>query len=183
MTGPCLPQLKAQRILHCLESCGYPVSTWNISPSWWSKMYTDFGQNIVSFISIRVRWISKADAPQRALNSGKTKMWTKKNWLVWLATFDGAIHEKHWCLCTLLPQECYTRFLKSFHLKLYHKHVNEIKILENQQDYIRPFRGFGTHMTIAEFPTLVNSIHFFRLKSAHGPHMDRNFAGFPVVAI
>ena len=58
-------------------------------------MYTDIGQNIVSFISIRVRWISKADAPQRALISGKTKMWTKKNWLVWLATFDGAIYEKH----------------------------------------------------------------------------------------
>ena len=58
-------------------------------------MYTDIGQNIVSFISIRVRWISKADAPQRALNSGKTKMWTKKTWLVWLATFDGAIYEKH----------------------------------------------------------------------------------------
>ena len=42
---------RRKALLHCLESCGYPVSSWNISPSLYIKVTTDIGQKIVSFIT------------------------------------------------------------------------------------------------------------------------------------
>ena len=89
----------------------------------------------------------KADALQRALNSRKAKMGTKKNWPLWLLTYEGAINKKDWLWCVDLPQEYYVLFLKSVSFRLWYKHANAIQILKNQQDYIRPSRGFGTHMT------------------------------------
>ena len=86
----------------------------------------------------------KADALQRALNSRKAKMGTKKNWPLWLPTYEGAINEKDWFWCMVLPQECYALFLKSVSIRLWFKYANAIKILKNHQDYIRPSRGLGT---------------------------------------